>query len=282
MGTWRPIYVLRVAAPGRPAGPYGHPLGGQRLFGAVILKGDTMTIGRPKGGQMRGEMPSGIPDFGLSPRPGNALGSAHMQRARERGATAVEYGLFVALIAAVIIVGVTALGQSTIGLFQPVIRLLRQPPALRIGRPCTGTRTAGRAGLRRSPSVQTAGSSSFPAALRGLADKVHYDNRERRTLPQDCSRSPLPPPEHADEPFDRSLLALDEPRPRRRRALHLRMLRRPVPWTRTKASPTWWPATPSSPACFANETVDHDWTPVSEPVPARPLGTTRPFMPVWG
>jgi pilus assembly protein Flp/PilA len=43
-----------------------------------------------------------------------------MQRARERGATAVEYGLFVALVAAVIVVGVTALGQSTIGLFQPV------------------------------------------------------------------------------------------------------------------------------------------------------------------
>ena len=43
-----------------------------------------------------------------------------MERAQERGATAVEYGLFVALIAAVIVVGVTALGQSTIGLFQPV------------------------------------------------------------------------------------------------------------------------------------------------------------------
>ena len=44
----------------------------------------------------------------------------NMQRVQERGATAVEYGLFVALIAAVIVVGVTALGQSTIGLFQPV------------------------------------------------------------------------------------------------------------------------------------------------------------------
>lgn len=43
-----------------------------------------------------------------------------MQLANERGATAVEYGLFVALVAAVIIVGVAALGQSTIGLFQPV------------------------------------------------------------------------------------------------------------------------------------------------------------------
>lgn len=43
-----------------------------------------------------------------------------MQQSRERGATAVEYGLFVALVAAVIIGGVTALGQSTIGLFTPV------------------------------------------------------------------------------------------------------------------------------------------------------------------
>lgn len=43
-----------------------------------------------------------------------------MQRYTERGATAVEYGLFVALIAAVIVVSVQALGQSTIGLFAPV------------------------------------------------------------------------------------------------------------------------------------------------------------------
>ena len=39
---------------------------------------------------------------------------------RERGATAVEYGIFVAFIAAVVIVGVTALGISTKGLFTPV------------------------------------------------------------------------------------------------------------------------------------------------------------------
>jgi len=51
-----------------------------------------------------------------------------MQRARERGATAVEYGLFVALIAAVIVVGVTALGQSTIGLFQPVASFFASLP----------------------------------------------------------------------------------------------------------------------------------------------------------
>ena len=39
----------------------------------------------------------------------------------ERGATAVEYGLFIGLVAAVIITGVFALGQSTLGLFEPVL-----------------------------------------------------------------------------------------------------------------------------------------------------------------
>lgn len=43
-----------------------------------------------------------------------------MQRIRERGATAVEYGLFVALIAAVIIGSVSLFGQSVVGLFKPV------------------------------------------------------------------------------------------------------------------------------------------------------------------
>lgn len=38
----------------------------------------------------------------------------------ERGATAVEYGIFVAFIAAVVITGVTALGITTKGLFTPV------------------------------------------------------------------------------------------------------------------------------------------------------------------
>lgn len=33
---------------------------------------------------------------------------------------------------------------------------------------------------------------------------------------------------------------------------------------------------------LANEPVDQHWTPDSEPVPARPLGTTRPLMPVLG
>jgi len=39
---------------------------------------------------------------------------------RERGATAVEYGIFVGFIAAVIITAVTVLGQTTAGLFSPV------------------------------------------------------------------------------------------------------------------------------------------------------------------
>lgn len=39
---------------------------------------------------------------------------------RERGATAVEYGLMVALIAVVIIVAVTALGTQLSGLFDRV------------------------------------------------------------------------------------------------------------------------------------------------------------------
>ena len=39
---------------------------------------------------------------------------------RERGATAVEYGLMVALIAIVIIVAVTALGNNLSGLFTRV------------------------------------------------------------------------------------------------------------------------------------------------------------------
>ena len=39
---------------------------------------------------------------------------------RERGATAVEYGIFVAFIATVIIAVVTAFGTSTLGLFKPV------------------------------------------------------------------------------------------------------------------------------------------------------------------
>ena len=39
----------------------------------------------------------------------------------DRGATAVEYGLMVGLIAVVIIVGVTAFGLSVQGLFQMIV-----------------------------------------------------------------------------------------------------------------------------------------------------------------
>ena len=44
----------------------------------------------------------------------------NMQRNTERGATAVEYGLFVALIAAVVIGSVATLGTATTELFEPV------------------------------------------------------------------------------------------------------------------------------------------------------------------
>ena len=51
-----------------------------------------------------------------------------MERAQERGATAVEYGVFVALIAAVIVVTVTFLGQGTIQLFTPVSNFFASLP----------------------------------------------------------------------------------------------------------------------------------------------------------
>ncbi|HEY3547694.1 MAG TPA: Flp family type IVb pilin [Propionicimonas sp.] len=51
-----------------------------------------------------------------------------MQRAQERGATAVEYGVFVALIAAVIVASVTILGQGTIQLFTPVANFFASLP----------------------------------------------------------------------------------------------------------------------------------------------------------
>ncbi len=67
---------------------------------------------------MAREMPQEYPisDFRMTRK---CITIRAMEHVRERGATAVEYGLFVALIAAVIIVGVAALGQGTIGLFQP-------------------------------------------------------------------------------------------------------------------------------------------------------------------
>lgn len=66
-----------------------------------------------------------ISDFRLTQK---CIRILNMQRAQERGATAVEYGLFVALVAAVIVVGVTALGQSTIGSFQPVSNFFASLP----------------------------------------------------------------------------------------------------------------------------------------------------------
>ncbi len=39
---------------------------------------------------------------------------------------------------------------------------------------------------------------------------------------------------------------------------------------------------PEFAAAFTNEPLDHAWTPATEPVPARPVAATRPFMPVWG
>jgi len=48
---------------------------------------------------------------------------------KEGGATAVEYGLMVALIAAVIIGAVTAIGTNLSGLFNGIADLLHMPPA---------------------------------------------------------------------------------------------------------------------------------------------------------
>ena len=45
---------------------------------------------------------------------------AELRDSRDRGATAVEYGLMVALIAVVIIGGVTFLGKNVSSLFQAV------------------------------------------------------------------------------------------------------------------------------------------------------------------
>jgi pilus assembly protein Flp/PilA len=45
---------------------------------------------------------------------------ALLLRERDEGATAVEYGLMVALIAAVIVVAVTALGGKLTGIFNSV------------------------------------------------------------------------------------------------------------------------------------------------------------------
>jgi pilus assembly protein Flp/PilA len=49
---------------------------------------------------------------------------ARLDERRDRGATAVEYGLMVGLIAVVIIVAVTALGGRLTGMFQSVTTAL--------------------------------------------------------------------------------------------------------------------------------------------------------------
>jgi pilus assembly protein Flp/PilA len=50
----------------------------------------------------------------------NIIATAKRFMKDEEGATAVEYGIMVALIAAAIVVSVTALGNKLIGLFQNV------------------------------------------------------------------------------------------------------------------------------------------------------------------
>ena len=47
-----------------------------------------------------------------------------LETRKERGATAVEYGLLVGLIAVVIIVAVTALGGKLTGLFNSIVAAL--------------------------------------------------------------------------------------------------------------------------------------------------------------
>ena len=52
------------------------------------------------------------------------IAKLHLRLSEDRGATAVEYGLMVALIAAVIIGVVTTLGTSLQGVFQDVVDAL--------------------------------------------------------------------------------------------------------------------------------------------------------------
>ncbi|MDQ1652697.1 MAG: Flp/Fap pilin component [Cryptosporangiaceae bacterium] len=49
-----------------------------------------------------------------------AIASRATSRASDEGATAVEYGLMIALVAAVIVVAVTALGGTLTGIFNSV------------------------------------------------------------------------------------------------------------------------------------------------------------------
>jgi|tagenome__1003787_1003787.scaffolds.fasta_scaffold18273934_1 pilus assembly protein Flp/PilA len=53
----------------------------------------------------------------------------HFQQRKDRGATAVEYGLLVGLIAVVIILAVTALGTQLKVLFNDIVRQIGGTPA---------------------------------------------------------------------------------------------------------------------------------------------------------
>ena len=64
------------------------------------------------------------------PRICNSLSRMDGSLEWERGATAVEYGLFVAFVAAVIIFGVATLGDTTSGLFQPVVTFFQERGAV--------------------------------------------------------------------------------------------------------------------------------------------------------
>ncbi len=76
---------------------------------------------------MHDKMPGKYPISDFHPAQ-KCISIVNMQRAQERGATAVEYGVFVALIAAVIVASVTVLGQGTIQLFTPVANFFASLP----------------------------------------------------------------------------------------------------------------------------------------------------------
>jgi len=76
---------------------------------------------------MHDKMPRKYPISDFHPAQ-KCISIVNMQRAQERGATAVEYGVFVALIAAVIVASVTVLGQGTIQLFTPVANFFASLP----------------------------------------------------------------------------------------------------------------------------------------------------------
>jgi Flp pilus assembly pilin Flp len=59
-----------------------------------------------------------VPSGYAIPQPFITVRTVHFRS--DRGATSVEYAIFVALVAAVIFVSVTALGAATLHLFEPV------------------------------------------------------------------------------------------------------------------------------------------------------------------